>query len=228
MKSEIEKSEVFKILREMPKGAILHIHQSAMSSLEYKLNNVSYRENLYVCDRNDSLQLKFLKNPDGTCDWQLLSKVRQDARQAEAINDRIRRSLTMITENPRSDYNTVDKAWEKFNSIFTAQKPWLSYRPVFEDIYYRALQDFYEDNIMYAEIRSTLSSIYDFDRVYGPFEMAEIIKNVTDRYKAFSCLNYLTDDFEHVVWYKKILFLIYFNNLFILPLQKFMRKEIKV
>ncbi|KMQ83994.1 adenosine deaminase cecr1-like protein [Lasius niger] len=111
--SEIEKSEVFKILRELPKGAVLHAHEETIVSLDYKLNNVSYRENLYVCDRNNSLKLKFFNNPDETCDWQLLSEVRQDLQQAEAINDRIRQSLTMITENPRSAYPTVDKAWEK-------------------------------------------------------------------------------------------------------------------
>jgi len=179
--SEIEKSEVFKILREMPKGAVLHVHESSIGSPDYKLNNVSYRENLYICDQNDNLQLKFFDNPDGTCDWQLLSEIRQDTEKANAINDRIRRSLTMITENPKSVYDTVDKAWEKFNSIFSFMRSWLSYRPVFEDVYYRALEELYEDNVMYAEIRSTLSSIYDFDRVYGTLEMAGILKNVTDR-----------------------------------------------
>ncbi|XP_072767162.1 adenosine deaminase 2 [Anoplolepis gracilipes] len=179
---EIEKSGVFKILREMPKGAVLHVHQSGIGSIDYKLNNVTYRENLYVCDQNNSLKLMFFNKPDETCDWQLLSEVRRDQRQADAINDRIRRSLTMITENPRSAYSTVDKAWEKFDSIFKFMKSWLSYRPVFEDVYYYVLQEFYEDNVMYVEIRTTLSSIYDFDRVYGSLEMAGIIKNVTDRF----------------------------------------------
>ncbi|CAL1685808.1 unnamed protein product [Lasius platythorax] len=182
VRSEIEKSEVFKILRELPKGAVLHAHEETIVSLDYKLNNVSYRENLYVCDRNNSLKLKFFNNPDETCDWQLLSEVRQDLQQAEAINDRIRQSLTMITENPKSAYPTVDKAWEKFRSIFNFMHSWLSYRPVFEDIYYHILQEFYEDNVMYAEIRSTLTSLYDFDRVYGPLEMAGILKNITDRF----------------------------------------------
>ncbi|XP_050458354.1 adenosine deaminase 2-like [Cataglyphis hispanica] len=180
--SEIEKSEVFKILREMPKGALLHAHESALVSLDYKLNNVTYRENLYMCDQNDSLKLKFFKNPDETCDWQLLSEVRRDLQQADTINDRIRRSLTMITENPRYAYNTIDKAWGKFNSIFKFMNTWLSYRPIFEDVYYRVLQELYEDNVMYAEIRSTLTSLYDFDRVYGSLEMAGILKNVTDKF----------------------------------------------
>lgn len=179
--SEIEKSEVFKILRKMPKGAVLHVHESSFGSLDYKLNNVSYRENLYVCDQDDNLQLKFFDNPDETCNWQLLSKIRQDTDQADAINDRIRRSLTMITENPKSDYDTVDKAWEKFNSIFSFMHSWLSYRPVFEDVFYHALQELYEDNVMYVEVRSGLSSISDFDRVYGTLEMAGILKNVTNR-----------------------------------------------
>lgn len=178
----IEKSEVFKILRDMPKGGVLHAHETAIASLDYRLNNLTYRENLYVCDENNTLQLKFFNKTDDTCDWKLLSEVRQDPARADAINERIRRSLTMITENPKSVYTTVDKAWQKFDSIFAFMRNLVSYRPVYEDLYYRNLQEFYEDNIIYAEIRSTLSSLYDLDgKTYGAVEMVQIHKDVTDR-----------------------------------------------
>ncbi|TGZ52872.1 Uncharacterized protein DBV15_12033, partial [Temnothorax longispinosus] len=146
---EIEKSEVFKILH-MPKGAVLHAHGSAIASLHYRFNNLAYRENLYVCDKNSILRLKFFDVPSNDCNWELLSK-------------KIKRSMTMVTENPNSVYNTVDKAWEKFDSVFKAWKFLISYRLFFEDLHYRNLQELYEDNVMYAEIRSTLSSIYDLD-----------------------------------------------------------------
>ncbi|XP_071557389.1 adenosine deaminase 2-like [Temnothorax nylanderi] len=178
---EIEKSEVFKILRDMPKGAVLHAHGSAIASLDYRFN-LTYRENLYVCDENSTLRLKFFDVPGNDCNWELLSKVREDPTRVDAINERIKRSMTMVTENPNSVYNTVDKAWEKFNSVFKAWN-FLSYRPVFEDLHYRNLQELYEDNVMYAEIRSTLTSIYDLDgKTYGPFKMVQILKNVSDRF----------------------------------------------
>ncbi|XP_071634278.1 adenosine deaminase 2 [Temnothorax longispinosus] len=179
---EIEKSEVFKILRDMPKGAVLHAHSTAIASLEYRFN-LTYRENLYVCDENSNLRLKFFDVPGNDCNWKLLSKVRENPIRADAINEKIKRSMTMVTENPNSAYNTVDKAWEKFDSVFKAWRFLVSYRPVFEDLHYRNLQELYEDNVMYAEIRSTLTSIYDLDgKTYGSYKMVQILKNVTDRF----------------------------------------------
>lgn len=179
---KIEQSEVFKILRDMPKGGVLHAHDSAIASFEYRVYNLTYRENLYVCNDNNTLQLQFFKTPDNTCHWELLSEVRKDPARADDINERIKRSLTMVTEDPKRVYNTVDKAWEKFDSIFKFHKMLTSYRPVYEDLCYQNLQEFYEDNIMYAEIRATLSSIYDLDgKTYGTFEMVQIYKDVVDR-----------------------------------------------
>ncbi|KYN30163.1 Adenosine deaminase CECR1 [Trachymyrmex cornetzi] len=168
--SKIEKSEVFKILRDMPKGAVLHAHESAMASFDYRFNNLTYRKNLYVCVKNGSVNLKFFNKPNNDCHWELLSNVRKDPARAKDINEKIKQSMTMITKNPNSDYNTVDKAWEKFNSLF-GSLGYLSHRPAYEDLFYRNLQELYEDNVMYAEIRATLSTLYDsYDgKSYGAF-----------------------------------------------------------
>lgn len=179
---EIEKSEVFKILLDLPKGAVLHCHDSAIVSPDYMFHNFTYRDNLYVCDVNDTLTLKFFNIPDSECHWQLLSDVRRDPVQAGIINDRIKKQMTMLTENPTKDYDTVDKAWAKFNSIFTFLSPILSYKPVYEDHFYRGFQELYEDNVMYMELRSTLKELYDLDgKRYESSETAKILKEVVDR-----------------------------------------------
>ncbi|XP_032662640.1 adenosine deaminase 2-like [Odontomachus brunneus] len=180
---EIEKSEVFKILRELPKGAILHCHDTAIVSHEYKLYNITYRDNLYICNINSTLRAKFFDVPDNECDWRLLSDVRQDPMQADAINKKIAKEMTMITQNPRSAYDTVDKAWKKFMTIFNFVGPMLTYRPVYEDQFYQALQDFYDDNVMYVELRTTLPSLYDLDgKTYGPLEVVKVHKDVAERF----------------------------------------------
>lgn len=178
---KIEKSEVFKILRDMPKGAVLHAHESAMASFDYRFN-LTYRKNLYVCDKNGSVQFNFFKKPNNDCRWQLLSDVRKDPARAKDINEKIKQSMTMITKDPRNSYRTVNEAWEKFNDIFDSLG-YISHRPTYEDLFYRNLQELYEDNVMYAEIRTTLSTLYDsFDnKSYGALEKAQIQKNVVDR-----------------------------------------------
>lgn len=179
---DIEKSEVFKILREMPKGGILHCHDTAIVSHEYKLRNVTYRDNLYICDTNDTFRVRFFDTPDNECNWRLLSDVRQDPAKADAINKKIAKEMTMVTQNPRNVYDTVDKAWKKFMKIFDFITPMLAYRPVYEDQFYQALQEFYDDNVMYVELRSTLPTLYELDgKTYGPLEVAKIHKDVSER-----------------------------------------------
>jgi len=72
-----------------------------IASLDYKLYNLTYSENLYVCDANDTLRLKFFDTPDDRCEWQSLSELRQDPVQADAINERLKRQMTMMTETTR-------------------------------------------------------------------------------------------------------------------------------
>lgn len=179
---KIEKSKVFKILRDLPKGGILHAHDTAIVSLDYKLYNLTYRSNLYICETNDILSLKFFKNPDNTCDWQLLSDVRQDPKRGDVIDEKIKKQMTMVTEDPKKAYNTVDKAWRKFNSIFVFLGSFINYKPIYEDHFYQGLQEAYDDNIMYMELRSTLPRLYDLDgNVYGSLEVAKIHKEVSER-----------------------------------------------
>ncbi|EFN85554.1 adenosine deaminase 2 [Harpegnathos saltator] len=180
---EIEKSQVFKILRDLPKGGILHCHDTAIVSHDYKLHNITYRDNLYICDENGTLHARFFDAPDDKCDWRLLSDLRQDPKQADAINDRIAKEMTMITQNPRNAYDTVDKAWKKFNRIFSFITPMLTYKPVYEDQFYQALQEFYDDNVMYVEVRTTLATLYDLDgKTYSPLETVQIHKDIAERF----------------------------------------------
>lgn len=112
----------------------------------------------------------------------MLSEVRKDPKKANLVNERIKSQMTMVTEKPRDAYPTVDEAWIKFSSIFTFMSPVIRYRPVYEDHLYRGLQEFYNDNIMYVELRTTLSTLYDLDgKTYGPLESTKIHKDVVDR-----------------------------------------------
>lgn len=53
----IEESEVFKIIKEMPKGSILHVHDSAFSSREFVFN-ATFHKNVYICDE-EKIKLRY-------------------------------------------------------------------------------------------------------------------------------------------------------------------------
>lgn len=126
VRNKIEESKVFKIIKKMPKGAILHAHDLGVLLPKYVLENITYRPNLYACEKNDQLKLKFFKTPTVDCKWELLSKLRE-TKEIE-INRRIQRQMSMITKYPDRAYPDGDKAWVKFQSIFGFLFPFITYK----------------------------------------------------------------------------------------------------
>ncbi|KAK2584714.1 hypothetical protein KPH14_007047 [Odynerus spinipes] len=183
-KEDIEQSEVFKIIRKMPKGAVLHSHDTAMVSADWIFWNVTFRPNLYICeDSAGLLKLQFFDRPNEDCAWELLSEVRKNKRVADAIDARIYQRMTMLTKNPSVDYENVDKAWSKFVDIFVFISPLLTYRPVYEDHFYESLSELYADNVMYIELRSTLPNLYELDgTVYPQSKTVALYKETVERF----------------------------------------------
>ena len=74
VKQDIESSRVFQIIRRLPKGGILHVHDFGMTSVDWVIQNVTYRDNLYMCIDNstDSLKFGWFSTPpelDAKCLW---------------------------------------------------------------------------------------------------------------------------------------------------------------
>ncbi|XP_057325715.1 adenosine deaminase 2-like [Microplitis mediator] len=183
VRNEINKSKLFDIIKKMPKGAVLHAHDTAIVSEDWLYHNVTYRDNLYICNQAEKLQLKFFDTPTNDCDWQLLKELRKNETVATEINLRIQKEFSMMTNNPDIMYPDVNSAWNKFMSIFILITPMLTYRPVYEDHFYQGLKELYEDNILYLELRSTLPPLYELNGTqYSPIDVVRIYKEVTDRF----------------------------------------------
>ncbi|XP_057319607.1 adenosine deaminase 2-like [Microplitis mediator] len=184
VRNKIEKSKVFNIIKMMPKGAVLHTHDLALVSEEWIYNNVTYRDNLYICNETEKIMLKFFDTPSDDCNWQLLKDLRNNKTIVDDIDLRVRRELSMITENPDIVYSDNNYAWVKFLKIHTLLKSLLTYRPVFEDHFYQALQELYDDNVLYLEFRSTLPTLYELNRTqYEMMDVLRIYNEVAERFK---------------------------------------------
>lgn len=73
---------------------------------------------------------------------------------------RIMGHLTLFTErDPEVVYPSQDVVWSKFEEAFNALWGLLTYAPAFRDYYYQALSQFYEDNVMYMEVRALLPEV---------------------------------------------------------------------
>lgn len=182
---EIDRSETFRIIKEMPKGAALHVHDSALTSSKFVYENITFRDNLYIClPSNGSISFKFLRETgkDETCDWKLLAGLRANSSVAKDVDNLIKKSLTMVVKDPGKSYPNGDAAWLAFGKIFSTLNTLISYYPAHEDFFYQGLTEMYNDNVLYIELRTTLVQLYDLDgKIYDRIETARLYKKVADR-----------------------------------------------
>ncbi len=65
-KQLIEKSKVYKLIQEMPKGGALHLHSVSISTIGWVIKNITYMSDLYFCnssDETESLRFQFFSVP---------------------------------------------------------------------------------------------------------------------------------------------------------------------
>ncbi|CAB0029521.1 unnamed protein product [Trichogramma brassicae] len=147
----------------MPKGGVLHAHLSAVNSRNFILNNITDRENLYVCrdQRDGAPRLRFFRygaaaaasRVDRSCRWRLLAEVRQKDR---SIDEEIDQALTMYAGGERlGRIRNSNDAWRKFLNLFDFVKSLFSFN--FMDDH----ADFVAVKIIYSPHRNIPRSTLD-------------------------------------------------------------------
>nr|CAD7454028.1 unnamed protein product [Timema tahoe] len=186
---DIEQSSMFSFIRRMPKGASLHGHTFSLASTDFLINNLTYLPQLYLCvDNTGLLNFKFSeKVPDDNCEWVLLEMLRASLGNATFVDEFLREQITLKTDHPTEAYPTINEVWEKFQDIFTMVNGLTRWRVAFEMYYNQVLQEFYEDNVMYLEIRGTIPKIYDLDGTIMPWKDFLALMNQLN--KQFSALH---------------------------------------
>lgn len=157
----INKSKLFKIIRKMPKGGILHAHDTALCSTDY-LVSLTYREHLWQCNDNNNtiVSFKFSKNtPDivAGCKWLKVADERARVGRVE-YDAHIRSNFTLFTTD-RNKFSDINDVWNAFMGLFIRFEPLVTYAPVFKDYYKQALKEMMEDNVQYLELRVLLPPV---------------------------------------------------------------------
>lgn len=185
-KSSITFSKVYEIIKAMPKGAVLHVHDMSLLGPDY-LMQLTYKPNLYICC--DTWQLRFANSLESiptscNCRWELISIARNKASNVTKFDEDLRSKLTMVVDNPDDVYKNIDDAWTAFMKYFEIVEPLITYRPVWEEYFYDALKLFREHKVMYVEVRSILPPLYELDgKNYSPMVTAKAYNKVIKRFK---------------------------------------------
>ncbi|KAH8329616.1 hypothetical protein KR074_000871 [Drosophila pseudoananassae] len=181
----IRDTRLFQLLKKMPKGAVLHAHDTALCSTEAIIKLTKY-DNLWGCEQTGDLEvtsLRFSKEkPDalGNCDWTLMSEIREKY-GTDKVDEYLAERLTLY---PTKKFEDNNAAWSTFMEIFGLIDGLVMYAPVWRDYYYSALTEFYEDGVQYLEFRTTLPTLYDLEGTqYTPLDTVRIYVETLEKFK---------------------------------------------
>ncbi|XP_058066206.1 adenosine deaminase AGSA-like [Anopheles bellator] len=182
----IENSPLFKLIRQMPKGGLLHAHATSLANTEV-IVRATYQEHLWQRGEftpERGLDFRFSRTvPDGE-GWELVQDIRKRVGDAQ-YDDAVRQKFSLYDKDPLNYYKTSDDVWSRFYGIFHAFKSMVNFKPFWESYFREVLQELHHDNVMYLEMRSGLPALYDLEgKTYSPEEVAEIYINITEEFKA--------------------------------------------
>ncbi|KZS88375.1 adenosine deaminase-related growth [Sistotremastrum niveocremeum HHB9708] len=175
----IEKSEIFQLLKTMPKGALLHAHIDATVDVRTLLRLAEKEPALHIriptkltLDNYTTVIPQFLALPkhqfvSGTIfgdsyvpdTWIRLQDARSSFPQKlggeKGFDEWVIRSITINPTEAYVTHNTVEKIWQKFQSCFQAAYGLIHCETVYAGYLRESLLTAINDGISYAELRVT-------------------------------------------------------------------------
>lgn len=193
---QIRTSKLFKIIRRMPKGGILHAHDTALASVDF-LVSLTYRPDLWQCTdplTGTIVGFRFARqapaplttSKGAETEWTRTADERAK-RGADSFDRYVRTHFTLRTDNPNAAYKDINDVWNKFMSLFILVEPLVTYVPVWRDYYRQSLKEALEDNVQYVEFRGLLPPVYDLDG--NQYQKTDIVQMYVDVLAEFKLEN---------------------------------------
>uniref|UniRef100_A0A0L8GZ74 Adenosine/AMP deaminase N-terminal domain-containing protein n=1 Tax=Octopus bimaculoides TaxID=37653 RepID=A0A0L8GZ74_OCTBM len=164
-KKQIDRSKIFHFLQKMPKGGLLHVHGSAMASVDWLISFATYMPNCYMCwDREKYIVYKFLFCPKlppkiRGCAWERVCHARKYHTEGViAFDEMLVNAITFNSSKLSSVESDQNDIWNTFEQYFMLTRNLIRYKPVFSKYIHQGLIELFKDNIQHFEIRMSLSS----------------------------------------------------------------------
>lgn len=182
----IDTSVIYKMFQKMPKGAMLHIHSTAMGDAQWLVKNASYMDNCYFYNSDDGKEtygtLHFYAKGKVPANWVLVKELR------DKDSDFDNKLLKLLTFSEADEGSAV--IWEDFEKIFNRMSGLIEYLPVYKEYKKNALELLLKDNVQHVELRSGMHGIYDLNKEYSYLDFAkmysEVISELQVKYPHFT------------------------------------------
>ena len=176
-KTHIYSTPLFALLKQMPKGAVQHLHPGAGVSFHWIVDRAVKEKDCYVFwEESNAVNLKgelaFFKPgkaPKGFYSTLELNKTISNFRSQLY-------QLLIFDDSMMADSTDI---WKEFEFRFKRIEAFNSYQPVTEDFYASIFDSLAADGVQHVELRTHLSdNLYDLEHPAGYFTGDSVIKYI--------------------------------------------------
>ncbi|XP_060651830.1 adenosine deaminase 2 [Drosophila nasuta] len=162
---KINETDLYTVLRAMPKGGLLHVHDFGLFNTELLINR-TYHPDLWTCVTRNGVfeEFRFARRRPNThskgeyaCQWVLLDDLRSQGKTHH--EHKLRKMLSMNGHNFKNSSHMAGHLRRAQRLIYGL----VSFRPLFPSLLMHMLEEVYADGINYIELRSALPILYDLD-----------------------------------------------------------------
>ncbi|ALC46795.1 Adgf-C [Drosophila busckii] len=183
----IDRSTVFKFLQQMPKGAVLHVHNTAAVSSRWVVQTLSYMTGLLRCtNAQGQSRLSFRRAPREhgcTSQYVAVADERRNSLDPSVYDENFERLINLYTPVPEIEYPTITSVWDRFQNMFDALTDAIYYLPAYRAYHWQLLEELYNDNVMYAELRISFREIYDASgRTFPRMQVLQELQAINDKF----------------------------------------------
>lgn len=156
--NKINETPLFKIIQDMPKGGVLHAHNTAVCNLDFFIS-LTYWDHLWqLTDPVTQLPEFLFSRTQPACGWVLVKDERK-RKGARAYDSQLRALLSLYSDDPVMKHGDLNTVWAKFDTIFQIVGGVMKYKAAMEAYYLETLKEFEADGVNYLELRSSLSKV---------------------------------------------------------------------
>lgn len=177
-KERMESSKLWKIIKKMPKGTLLHCHLQAMGDLDWLIKEAMNTEGMCIASEtplhteaareSNPFRFQYTSTPStdstsniwtGSYKASSLQPITQAASSfpdggTEAFKAWLKSRVTITLEESVKHHMGPNAIWRKFMSCFGILASIQHYEPIFRKFIRGVLRDLYEDGVRWVDMRS--------------------------------------------------------------------------